>query len=96
VRAVGVGVADVLHHGQQTVVIETLEVRHFGVEADLIVKFQHFLRVEGEFGPGLVVGVIRERREGVQTVVAASELHHNQDMVVPQALQRSHAARVVG
>ena len=55
---------------------------HPGVEPQLLVELQHLLRCVRELGPGIVVGRIRIRDNGVEPVVAAVHRDEHEDPAV--------------
>ena len=80
VRAAGVGVADSLHYGHLARVIDILQRRRVGVEAQLVVDGQDLvLRDDDRRTRVVVVGVV-VRDEGIQKVVASRKLHDHQHM----------------
>jgi len=74
VGAVGVGVADPLHHRHVTGVVEALEGAEGGVEADQIVEGEHVALVDRDRRADLIVGGVAVGDDGVEGIVAAAEL----------------------
>ena len=87
VREVGVGIADPLHDGELTLVpagLETFEVR---VQAELIVERQHPL-ILSQGRSSVVIGAVLKRDHGIESIVAAGQLHQHQDPVAGSRARR--------
>ena len=81
-------IADALDDRQRALVIERLQARELRVQADVIVDLQHRVALEGKAGTRGVVGVVRPWNDGIEAVIAAGELHDNEDALVGIALIR--------
>ena len=82
VRALGVRVADALHDRQLSLFPHRPEALHAGVQADVVVQADHHVLGLAQRGPGLVVQVVGVGNDGVEAVVAAGHLQHDQDVVL--------------
>ena len=77
--AVGFRVADTLHHGELALGEEPRETVHARVERELVADA---MRLGGDLPQrraAAVIQIIGERHDGVQPVVAARKLQHNQN-----------------
>ena len=90
-RSARVRVADALDDGQLVLVVQRLERLQVGVEADLIVQVEHLVGGDPDLGSKLVIQPVAVGDDGVQAVVAAAELDHDQG-----ALARAHRRRRCG
>ena len=77
-----VRVADALHDRQLPLLPHRPEALHAGVQADVVVQADDHVLGLAERGPGLVVQVVGVGNDGVEAVVAAGHLQHDQDVVL--------------
>ena len=82
VRTLRVRVADALHDRQLSFLPHRPEAPHAGVEADVVVQADDHVLGLAQRGPGLVVQVVGVGNDGVEAVIAAGHLEHDQDVVL--------------
>ena len=77
--AVRVGIANALHDGDVALIIHRLQRGAVRVPGEGIVDGQDFILLEADHRPGVVVDAGGIGDDGVHKVVAAAELHDNED-----------------
>ncbi len=75
-------VAAAVHDGELAALVEALETRHAGAEAEVVVDDAQLLARDAEIWPVLVVGVVGVGHQRVQAVVTARQLEHNQNFPI--------------
>ena len=78
-RAVRVRITDTLHHGQIAGVVKILETGHRAVEANLAVQLQNLVRRQPDARARVVIKIVRVGHDGVEAVVAAGHLQHDEN-----------------
>ena len=81
-RALRVRVADALHDRQLPLLPHRPEASHRGVQPDVVVQANDVVPGLAERGPSLVVQVVGIGDDGVEAVIAAGQLQHDQDVVL--------------
>ena len=64
-RAARVGITDVGHDAEQSVLIELVKLNHFRVNAKVVVDSEHLFCVDRNLGPGAIVRIVGERDQGI-------------------------------
>lgn len=82
-----------MHDRETAVLVQALEARHAGVEAEVLVDPAQALRPDADARPQPVVDVVGVRHDGVQSVVTAGHLEHDQDALVDPATGSRGRAR---
>ncbi len=77
-RAVGVGIANALHHRQRALGKALAERSEGSVKAEALVQPQDLAFREGDGGPELGVERIGVGDDGVKAIIPARELDHDQ------------------
>ncbi len=81
-RALRVGIADALHDRQLALLPQRPQALHAGVQADVVVQADDDVFGLAQSGPGLMVEIVGVGNDGVDAVIAAAHLQHNQDVVL--------------
>ena len=88
-------VADALDDRDLALVVERLHALEVLVEAEVVRDRQRLVRGFTELRPQVAVGLVMQRDDRLQAVVAAGELDHHEDLVVHDtaSLRRVHRSR---
>ncbi len=78
-RAVRVWIADALHDRQVAGLPEPVQILECRVQAHVVIQLENLAGLDPERWPALVVHIVGVRDDGVQSVIAAAELEHDQD-----------------
>ncbi len=78
-RAVRVWITNALNDGKFAAVVKFLEAFQRAVKTDLVGQSQNIVRLQADFRPGLMVKIIRVRHNGVDAVVTAGHLQHDEN-----------------
>lgn len=72
----------------------TLSAARDSVQADLLIKANNFFFGHGERGAGAIIAVVAERKNGVHAVIAAAQLHQEQNAVVARGANERRGRRL--
>lgn len=94
--AIGVGITDALDNGQVALIQELVETAQGGVEGQVLIDFQQVLIGQGQAGSGASVMVIGPGDQGIEAIVAASQLEDHQGGEIRVDLSRVGAEDLPG
>ena len=80
--AVRIRIPDTLDYAKLTFLEHRTEERHSSVQPESILDLDQIFLLFPDVRPGLVVGIIAERNERVQPVVASRHLQHDEYRIV--------------
>ena len=81
-RAVRIRITDTLHYREISLFEQGTEIGHVVVQAAIIRQLDDVLLRFGNASPCFVISVIRVRHQGVESIIATSELDHDQNRTI--------------
>ena len=78
-RAIRLRIANSLHDRQVAGLPETVQVLECWVQAHAVIQLENLAGLDPERRPALVIHIVGVRDNGVQSVIAAAELEHDQN-----------------